>query len=515
MANQKSQIKAGVILSYITIAAQVVINLVCTPITLRILGQNEYGLYSTAVSTISTLSILSLGFSSTYIKKYSEYKSRNDDFALTGLNGLYLVIFSIIGTIALCCGLFLSLNLQKIYGTGLTSQELAKAKVLMLLLTFNLSINFPLSVFNSIIGAHERFIFQKIVYMLKTIVSPIMMVPVLLLGYGSIGMVITTVSFALLSDAINIYYCIYKLEVKFRFHSWEPGVFKELFKYTAFIAINLVVDQINWNIDKVIIGRYRGTANVAVYSVGHTIHACYSTLAQSISNIFTPKVHAIANKYDHDIKRCGREFSGLFTRVGRVQFLVLALICSGFIIFGNTFIRLWAGDGYENSYFVCLLLMLPSSIVYVQTLGIEIQRSLNKHQFRSIFYLGMAICNLILSIFLCKRWGEIGSALGTCIALILADGITMNIFYQRVLKIDVISFWKTLIKMLPGLSFALLFGLLYRHFVLSNSWISLGIGVVIYSALYALGMYLISMDAYEKGLVTSTLTRVRNTIRRG
>ena len=226
MTTAKSQIKAGVILSYITIAAQVVINLVCTPIILRILGQNEYGLYSTAISTISTLSILSLGFSSTYIKKYSEYQNKNDNDAITGLNGLYLIIFSIIGIIALFCGLLLSFNLHQIYGTGLTDLELAKAKVLMLLLTFNLSINFPLSVFNSIIGAHERFIFQKIVYMLKTIVSPIMMIPVLLLGFGSIGMVVTTVLFALLSDAINIYYCVFRLKVRFRLKNWEPGVFK-------------------------------------------------------------------------------------------------------------------------------------------------------------------------------------------------------------------------------------------------------------------------------------------------
>lgn len=70
----KSQIKVGTIISYLQMAINVIIQLAYTPIMIRLLGQNEYGLYNTVASTISMLSILSLGFNSGYIRYYAIYK---------------------------------------------------------------------------------------------------------------------------------------------------------------------------------------------------------------------------------------------------------------------------------------------------------------------------------------------------------------------------------------------------------------------------------------------------------
>ena len=63
-----NQIKIGAVLSYLQIGLSVVISLIYTPVMLRLLGQSEYGLYSTVSSTIAMLSILSLGFNSSYIR---------------------------------------------------------------------------------------------------------------------------------------------------------------------------------------------------------------------------------------------------------------------------------------------------------------------------------------------------------------------------------------------------------------------------------------------------------------
>ena len=107
----KSQLKWGSVLSYVQMAANIVINLAFTPIMLHLLGDSEYGLYNTVASTISMLSILNLGFNSSYIRYYSKYRSRNDEHAISRLNGLFLTIFSVIGIVAFLCGLFLSFNL--------------------------------------------------------------------------------------------------------------------------------------------------------------------------------------------------------------------------------------------------------------------------------------------------------------------------------------------------------------------------------------------------------------------
>ena len=278
----KSQIKIGSILSYLQMAINVIIQLVYTPIMIRLLGQNEYGLYNTVASTISMLSILSLGFNSGYIRYYAIYKKNNDKESICKLNGLFLIIFLIIGFIGFLCGLFLSFHLDLVFDQGLTAEEYAKARIMMLLLTVNLAFSFPMSVFQNIISAHENFIVLKLLGMIRTVFGPLITLPLLLLGYRSIAMAAVTVSVTLFVDVMYFIYVIFKMKEKFLFHDFERGIFRSLFAYTVFIALNTVIDQINWNIDKLLLGRFRGTGEVAVYSVGFTLYQCYMLFSTSV-----------------------------------------------------------------------------------------------------------------------------------------------------------------------------------------------------------------------------------------
>ena len=141
------QLKLGTLLSYLQMVLSVIIGIVYTPVMIRLLGQNEYGLYNTVASTISMLSVLSLGFNSGYIRYYARYKKEKRTEAVYRLNGMFLLIFSLIGIIAFLCGMYLTNHLQLVFSKGLTSEEYGIAKVLMLLLTINLAVSFPMSVF--------------------------------------------------------------------------------------------------------------------------------------------------------------------------------------------------------------------------------------------------------------------------------------------------------------------------------------------------------------------------------
>ena len=57
-----NQLKAGAALSYVSIALNNVIGLLYMPFMLRMMGQNEYGLYSLVSSVVAYLTVLDLGF---------------------------------------------------------------------------------------------------------------------------------------------------------------------------------------------------------------------------------------------------------------------------------------------------------------------------------------------------------------------------------------------------------------------------------------------------------------------
>ena len=504
-----NQLKWGSFLSYLQMGLSVIINIVYTPVMTSLLGQSEYGLYNTVASTIAMLSMLSLGFGSSYIKYFAKYRAENDKESIYKLNGLFLIIFGIIGAVALVCGVFLSFNLEIVFDSGLTTSEYEIAKVLMLLLTVNLAVSFPATVFSNIIIANEKFVFSKVVNMIRTVCSPIITMPLLLLGYRSIAMVTVTLVLYLIADAVNIYYVFVKLKNKFIFKGFEKGIFGNLFVYTAFIAINIIVDQVNWNVGKLMLGRFKGTSAVAIYSVGYTLHNFYQLFSTAISGVFAPRIHLAVNEASGDEGRLRHTFTNMFIKVGRIQFLILALVSSGVVFFGQHFIvDLWVGSEYADSYYVAMWLMLPATIPLIQNIGIEMQRALNLHKFRSLVYFIMAGMNLVITYFTCRMYGAVGATIGTAISMIVANGIIMNIYYHKKCSIDVIAFWKSILRMAVGLIPPIIVGVLVNCLLNINSVLKLLLFIILYAVVYFLSMWFISMNDFEKGLLIKPIKKI-------
>lgn len=504
----RNQIKWGSVLSYLQMALNVLVNLLFTPIMIRLLGSSEYGLYNTVVSTISMLSILSLGFNSGYIRYYSKYKAENDQESINKLNGLFLMIFLVIGFVALLCGGFLSFNLDIVFDKGLTEKEYEIARVLMMLLTFNLAVSFPTSVFRSIISSQERYIFLKVAAMLKTVCGPMVSIPLLLIGFRSVAMVLVLVVFYLIDDFLHIYYAFKKLKIKISFGKLETGLFKSLFLYTIFIAINMVVDQVNWNVGKIILGRYKGTTAVSIYAVAYTISTSYNMFSTSVSGVFTPRIHNLISTAKNTLQIKER-ITSLFVRVGRIQFLILTLVSSGIVFYGKQFItQFWAGKEYAQSYYVLLLLIIPATIPLMQNIGIEIQRAQNKHQFRSIVYLIMAAINLSISVIMSQRYGAVGAAMGTAVSLLVANGVIINIYYHKKCNVDILLFWKNILGMLKGLILPIMFGIASLYIFNTRTLLGFAASALCYTVVYSASMWFFVMNESEKMLITVPLKKV-------
>jgi len=498
-----SEKKTGIILSYLIEAVKILISLVYTPLMLRLLGRSEFGLYQLVQSVVAYLGLLSFGFGSAYMRYYSRYKAQGDAEEIARLNGMFLTIFCVISVICLCCGSVMILNIEYIFGTGLKIHEIATARILMALMVFNLSITFPDAVFNNFVIAHEKFIFQKIRILLQTLFHPFITLPLLIMGYGSIGMVVVTTGLTIAVFLANIVFCFKKLNVRFQFNGFKWNTFKELFIFTFFIFLNQIIDQINWNVDKFLLGRLVGTTSVAVYGVGAMLNTLYKQLSTSISHIFVPQINRIVAEEQGDNK-----LTQLLTKVGRIQFLILALVLTGMCFFGKAFIRIWAGPDYTNAYFVVLLLIIPETVPLIQNLGIEIQRAKNKHKMRSVVYFFMAIANILISIPLIKYWGEVGAALGTTFSLLIANIMFMNWYYQKKINLDMFYFWKRICALSKGLIVPLIVGTGISNLFNTDTIFNFCFAVVVYTIVYVISMWLFGMIDEEKKQ-TLTLFRLK------
>lgn len=498
-----NQLKSGIILSYLSQAVAVLIGLLYTPVMLRLVGQNEYGLYQLSASVVAYLGLLNFGMGSAYIRYYARYKAVNNSEKIAKLNGMFMIVFCILGLVVVMAGIVLAQNVGLIFKRSLSPSELHTAKVLMLILVFNMAVSFPCSVFNSYVTANEQYVFQRVLSILNSLCGPFLTLPLLIMGYKSVAMVSVSTVLSLAAFIVTMVFCRRKLGMKFCFKDFNFNLLKDIWIFSFFIFLNMIIDQANWTVDKFVLGIFRGVAAVAVYGVAGQLNTYFIQFSVSISSVFVPRVNRLVAEADDNT-----ELTKLFIKVGRAQFVIVALIVTGLIFFGRQFITAWAGSGYENAYYITLLLVIPASVSLIQNLGIEIQRAKNMHKFRSVVYIIIAAINVACSIPLAKFYGGIGAAWGTCGAMIIGNGLIMNVYYHKKIGLDIIRFWREIGKFIPSLIIPILCGTVIMKFIPMEKMIYVLLWAVIYTVIYCISVYLLGLNKNEKNTIIFPLKRI-------
>ncbi len=391
----------------------------------------------------------------------------------------------------------------KFFSDGLSPGEYETARVLMILMVINLVITFPNSVFICIILAHERFIFQRLSLVIINLITPILTITILFCGFGTVGMIVITTSVTFIHFLVNIWYVCARMKERFIFNKFYFFLLGDISRFTFFIFLNQVIDRINWSVDTFLLGRMIDTAAVAIYGVGAQINSMYLLFSTTVSSVFVPRVNRIVAETDDNI-----QLSYLFTKIGRIQFMILTLILSGFIFFGKPFIRLWGGNGFNDSYYVALWLIIPVTVPLIQNLGIEIQRAKNKHQARSVVYFLLALGNILLSIPLIKHYGPIGASIGTSVSLVIGNILFMNWYYHKRIGINIPLFWKNIFCFAPALTGPAVIGVWVMNYVEIQNPLQLVLWAIAYSIFFFISMWTLGMNGAEKKIFLSIIGKI-------
>lgn len=492
---KSGNLKSGFILSYAAIFIQILINIIYTPVLLRLLGQSNYGLLQLAISTISNLTVLSFGFGSSYLRFYSEYKADNNTHSISVLNGMFVMIFLSASILALAVGGVIVFNADNFF-TSISDGQIQTLKILLAAAIVNLALSFPCNVFDSYIISQERFSFQKILLIISSLLTPLLTLPMLILGKGVVSVMVCMCIVTAVKLLTSMFYCIKKLKMKFSF-SFDTAVFKQLIIFSFFIFLNIISDRLNWSVDQILLGVFKGADSVATYSIGSQFNTYFLTFSYAFLSLSTPKAYTLTNS-----KVSNSKLSDFFANFGRIQFSIMAYLYLIFIAIGKPFIRLWSGIDSDIPYYTALFLLSPLLLTSIQSIGIEIQRAKDMHRFRSVVYILIALFNVLLSIPLCKAYGEIGCAIATGLCLLIGNVLIMNVYYHKHVGLNVIHFWFEIFKFIPSLILPLVSVFLIRHFIGSNI-LSLCIGGAIFTVVYILSIWFIGFNPKEKEKIIS------------
>lgn len=496
------QRKSGVVISYITAFISIPISLIYTPILLTWLGQQEYGVYSLVASTASYLSLLSLGFGGAYIRFFTRIKS-GDQKDMACYNGLYLTVFCVMGLIALILGLGLASHTSSVF-KALTQDEARLAEELLKILALSVAISFPISVFDAIITAHECFVFQKILILVKRVLNPCIVVALLFLGLRSRALVYVTLLITVVSGFVSIYFAFSKLHIAFSFHNMPKRLLKEVFSYSVFIFVAMISDQVSWNLDKFLLGIYKSSSQIAIYGIAAQLNGYVLTFGDVVSNVFTPQIHKLSVSDDRE-----NLLTALLIKVGRIQFFIVGLIALGYLFLGEQFILIWAGTDYKESYRVGLVLIGSITLPLIESITIEILRAMGLNKKYALIVILGVIVNLILSIPLCKYFGAMGCASGTAISLLITSWFLRNACLKKYAGIDTHTFFLQVLKLLPSLLLPIICGVLIKHLFPINGYFMLMLMGMVFVAVYFISVWFFGMNQFEKDYFIAPLGHIK------
>lgn len=481
------QIKLGMILSYINLGVGNLIPFFYTPIMLELLGQSEYGLYKIASSTTSYLSLMAFGIGAAVSRFMIKARTQEGKEAEERMFGLFNLLFQAVALLTLIAGGIVVWKLDLIYGASLTSAELSRMRVLVALMAVNTAVGFSATSYNAVVSSHERFLFIHSLNIVTTIGAPVLNLVILFMGYRSVGMAVVSLSLNILVRLIYMAYVSKALDIHPKYKGMPTYAIKEIFAFSFWVFVSNIVGQIYSATDTVIIGAIPtlATIGVAVYSIGHTFTNIMFSLAQITPSLFSPKVNKMVFAGATDT-----ELTDLLINVGRIQAYVVALVCSGFIAFGKDFITCYVGPGYEESYWVAVVVMIPNCIPLVQSAAHSVIQAKNMHQFRSKVYFFIAILNVVGTLFLVKRLGVVGAAIPTGMSYFIGHGLIMNWFYWKRVNLDIPRFWKKLSPVFLISSILCVVTLCVAQWIDFKNWIALFSGIVCYTIIY-LGLIVI------------------------
>lgn len=499
-----NQRKIGIGLSYLNIVLHAVLGFLYVPILLHYIGKNEYGLYQLIGSLIAYFSIMDFGLTAAVTRFYTKYKALKDKIGMENILAISLYGYAGVTVLCLVVGCICYFNLDYIFGASMSAEELTEASQMFLLLLFNIAVSLSTMIFRAVINAHEKFLFLKGLETIQLIIQPVLVVLILQKYPTAMAVAMAQTFLNVILILARMYYCFGKLNITIKFHYWNHDLFDDFRRLALSIFAVSLIDQVFWKTNQIILGIVQGTGAVAVYSIASLIYMNYMALSTAISGVYLPHITELVVQ-----RKPVQELSALFIQIGRWQYYLLALVATGFIVFGKQFIQIWAGNGFSDAYIITLLIILPFTIDLIQNIGLAILQAMNCYDFRAKIYFLTGVLNLIMAIPLGIRYGGIGCAVATGISMLIGNGLIMNVFYARYINLDIKDFWWQIGRITVVVLICVTMGYSLNLLLPFNGRLGFVMKILLYTILYTVLIYRFALNIEEKVKVGKIIKKIK------
>ena len=501
------KILLGSISRVVNMTVNVVVGFFLMPIIIHSLGDRIFGFWTLVANIIGYYGLLDLGIVSAVQFYVAKSIGEEDREKANQTISTAFFIFLTIGIVIFLVTIVISAFTWKFVSSEM---EQVLFKKVLLLMGIGFAIGFPGRAFIGVISANLKWELISFVNILCLIIRTTAIWIYLKNNGGIVGLalivvivdIVSYVSFFAISKLIHYKFKISTMLVKLQ-------VLKDLVNYSVYTFIFKTGDQLRFFVDSVVIGKYIGLTSVTHYSIASRLSIYFMDFMIALINYTSPFFSVLqAKKGNEYIKE-------VYVISSKIAILIGTFVSAMLIFYGKTFITLWVGADYVDSYMVLIILVFGMFFEVSQLPSSSYLFGVAKHKYLSFITCLEGGLNLIISLILVKKYGIIGVACGTTIPMVFFKliilpnyvlnhvGLSKKEYYMDILFV---SFLTTI---LPNI---LIYNIISKYYII-NSFTSLIASILFQFVVSIPIVYIFVLSREEKSRIIRIFSKSINPIK--
>ncbi len=429
-------LRRNVLLLYSVYLVSLLSGIVVTPIIVRVLGVEQYGIWSVIGSLAAFVILLDLGIGPTVIRFAAEQRGRGAAHETSELASAGLAIYGVLAVATVALGLGLAWVLPS--AIDIPERLVWPARATLLLVVGGLAVRFPLGLFGNLLAGQQRYDVVNLGSVLGALLYAVSVGTVLLVWGGGL-LVLGVVTFGV---------TVFRLALPLPWLRRElPGLrlqaalvtrsrLRELARFSLGNFLIQIASKVTFTTDVLVVGILLGTVAAGHYGIAAKLFALVFGIGVAGSNLLFPALAQMEGAAELE-----RQRRYLLAGI-RGGLAVVALAVLPLALLPDRLLALWLGGDYQTEGFsrsVAVLVLLVVSLLFIQpsyAVG-QFLVARGRHARLAVARLATVSVNLGLSIALAATVGIWGVALATLVTEALFFTVAVPLLVRQSGAIEV------------------------------------------------------------------------------
>lgn len=499
---QRVSLYYGAVSQWVVMGSAVLLGLIVTPVIIRTLGNESYGLWGLVASFVGFYGLFDFGLSQAISRFLGNAIGAKDirEFNRVASTGKCLLC-----TASLLVIIFALVIMKPAQSILRIPEEYASEfHLLVIFSAASIAVSMVAAIYGGALRASEDFVFLSGIQLCANFVRSLGGLWAVLAGMGVVGLAVVAMVSTILQQCVVFLRCRKRLpQMKASFLSFDTVMARSLIGFGGAAFVVIVAEIVRSKLDVMLVTRFGGLNQAGLYAVALVVFGYFFRAVIAVAGVTWPRLNTLYGKGNLV------ELQTFFQRASHIT-AVYASMLSGFLIgLAPLLIRLWVGDGYEKSSIVVQILIGGYFLDIATNPAIGSLYATAHHRYFAAQTAVEAVASFTLAFILGSKYGMNGVAIGIVIPITVVKLTIQPWYVARNLSISLREYWFRVILMATLAMCILAGGLVSLSYTVGqwNIWAGLSI-VALAVIVSAVVLWRFVLDKADRASIVWRIKRI-------